>query len=670
VASVGRRTGSRRLARLRGACLLAVVTVAAAGCVGMPQSGQVRTFSNKQADTVQNPESEIGLFPSGPQPNSSPAAIVQEFMTASASYPTDAPIVQEYLADPAKEWSPGWSVTVLKTYIVKSRGMVRTTGPHGGERALVGVSGPVLATLNGTGQYVLASAQGGNSTQTYQFDLVKVGGQWRILNPPPTYRLVTETEFPQAYQSQDLYFFASSGTQNFFASSGARNPMLVPDPVFVPAGTSPAPLVSQLVTALRAGPSTTWLQGAANTAFPPGTKILGAPLLSGATVTVNLGGTAASADTLTLERISAELLWTLAGPTASVSSIQSVELELNGKAWPPPSAPCQTGQAPTPFQKLASYECYDPYPSAPASFAYVGAGQPWSRCGSESVAQDGNIGAVVSVFGRTGSASRGQCGGYVDPQPTTAPPHVAQTPALSLAAVSPDGHFVAGVSPPPDQSTLYVGPAADGTAGAFATSQRLKNEPGITAISWDRADDLWVAQNDNIRVVPGNGTTKYPVVNPFGGAQVTSLAVAPDGVRIAAIVQTDSGAELELAAIERTGGSQVAGQRGSLGPTFTIEPAVQLGPNLADPISLTWYNADTLIVLDAESTGNTLMSVPVDGVQATPLPVTPGGVISITADNAANVLVAGLSNDRLEFSASIAGPWKDLGNGGLSPVYP
>jgi len=148
VASVGRRTGSRRLARLRGACLLAVVTVAVAGCVGMPQSGQVGTFSNKQADSEQNPESEIGLFPSGPQPNSSPGGIVQEFLIASASYPTDAPIVQEYLADPAKDWNPGWSVTVLKSYTVKTRGTVRTAGPHGSERALVEVSGPVQATLD------------------------------------------------------------------------------------------------------------------------------------------------------------------------------------------------------------------------------------------------------------------------------------------------------------------------------------------------------------------------------------------------------------------------------------------------------------------------------------------------------------------------------------------
>jgi len=653
--------GRPRLARVQGACLLAAAAVALAGCAGMPGSGQVRAFTSKQADTEQNPESQIGLFPSGPQPNSSPEGIVQGFLTASASYPTDAPIVQEYVAAPAKDWNPGWSVTVLKSINTQPLGVARS-GPHGSERALVEVSGSVEATLNGTGQYVLASAEAENTTQDYQFSLVKVGGQWRISNPPRTYRLVTEAEFPQAYQNQDLYFFASTGTQST---------MLVPDPVFVPTGTSPGPLVSQLVTALGQGPSTTWLQGAADTAFPLGTRI-GSVQLSGAAVTVDLGGTAVSAGTPTLERISAELLWTLAGPTASVSTIQSVELELNGRAWAPPSRPCGTGQAPTAFQKLASYECYDPYPSVPASFSYIGAGQPWSRCGSESQAQDGAIGSVVSVFGHAGSDSSSQCGGYVDPQSSVPPPRALLTPALSMAAVSPDGRFVAGVSPSPGQGTLYLGPVVGAYAvSSFSASERLKNAPGITAISWDREDDLWVAQGDTIWVVPGNGTTRYQAVNPFGGGEITGLAVAPDGVRIAAIVQDGDGAELELAAIERTGGQlEVGVQRGSLVPRFTIEAPVQLGPGLVDPISLTWYNADTLLVVDAESTGNTLMSVPVDGEQATPLPVTPAGVISITADTGANILVAGLSDNRLAFSDSIAGPWENLGDGGWSPAYP
>jgi hypothetical protein len=663
VASAGPRAPSRRLARMRRACLLAAAAVSVAGCVGIPQAGQVGTFSNKQADTVQNPESEIGLFPTGPQLNASPTAIVQEFLTASASYPTDAPIVQEYLTGSAKDWNPGWSVTVLNNdYSVNSVGLLRA-GRHGSERALVEVSGPVQETLNGTGQYVLASAQGGGNAAQYQFSLVKVDGQWRIANPPRTYRLVPAFEFPQVYQTQDLYFVAPPG----FAPTGTQRQPLVPDPVFVPTGTSPAVLVSQLVTALAQGPSATWLQGAAGSAFPPGTRILGVPL-SGAEVTVNLGGTAVSADTGTLERISAELLWTLAGPSASVQTIQSVELELDSHPWSPSSPPCGTGQAPTVFQKLASYECYDPYPSAPASFSYIQDGQPWSRCGSEAQAQDESIGSVVSVFGRTGSATSRQCGGYVDPQSSGPLPRAVPTAGLSMVAASPDGEYVAGVSPSRGRDTLYIGPVS-GTAASFSASERLRDEPGITAISWDRDDDLWVAQGSTIWVLPGGGATRYQASNQLAG-QITGLAVAPDGIRIAAIVQTDFGSELELAAIERNAGGPERVQRGSPMLEYTILPGVQLGPNLTDPISLTWYNADTLIVLDGGSSENTLYLVPVDGEQATPLPVTQPGTISIAADNAANILVAGLSGGGLAFSLSTSGPWKNLGDGGWSPAYP
>jgi Lipoprotein LpqB beta-propeller domain/Sporulation and spore germination len=649
---------------VRHACLLAAVAVSVAGCVGMAQTGPVGTFGNKQADAAQNQGSDVGLFPSGPVPGSSPWDIVQQFLAASASYPADVPIIQEYLAGSAKDWNPGSSVTVLNTnYAVDYLGMQRA-GRSGSERALVEVSGPVQAASNSSGQYVSPSAQGGKTVQ-YQFNLVKVDNQWRISNPPPTYRLITAADFPQYYQAQDLYFFPASGSQS---QDQGQSQMLVPDSVFVPKGTPLMLLFRNLVSALAQGPGTTWLQGAAVSAFPPGTKILDV-VPYGATVTVNLGGTAVSAKPSTLENVSAQLLWTLAGPSASVPAVQSVELELDGRPWSPPNPPCPNGQAPTAYQGLASYECYDPYPSAPASFSYVGAGQPWSRCGSESVAQDGDIGSIVSVFGRTGSASSRECGGYVDPESPVPFPSAVPTAALSMVAVSPGGDYVAGVSPSPGRDTLYVG-SASGTATSFSASERLKDEPDITAISWDRDGDLWAAQGDIIWVVPGSGTTGYKASNSFDGQVVTSLAVAPDSVRIAAIVQDGAGSELELASIYRGEGGGEGVQRGSFVPQFTVGPGIQLGPNLTDPISLTWYNADTLIVLDAESTGNTLWSVPVDGGQASQLPVTPSGAISITADSAANILIAGLTNDRLEFAYSTAGPWEDVRSAGSSPAYP
>jgi hypothetical protein len=661
MASAGPRASSCRLARVRRACLLGAVALSAAGCVGMPQTGQVGTYSNKQAGTEQNPAAQIGFFPTGPERDAIPTTIVSEFLVASASYPADAPIVQEYLAGSAKDWNPGWSVTVLRNIDVTG-GEVLRLARHGAEQALVNVSGPVQARFTGAGQIVSASAQGGNTPEQYQFRLVKVDGQWRILNPPPTYRLVVPSDFPQDYQAQDLYFFAAP------LQGQDQAPMLVPDSVFVPRGTPPQPLVLSLVTALADGPGSTWLQSAAVSAFPAHTKILSVQPF-GAAVTVDLSVPAGSRDTHTLEEISAQLVWTLAGPSASVPTIQSVELELDGHPWSPPRAPCGTGQAPTAFQKLASYECFDPYPSAPASFSYIGGGQPWSRCGTESEAQTEAIGSVVSVFGRTGSASSHQCGGYVDRQSQAQYPRVPPTAALSMVAVSPDGHYVAGVSPAPRQDALYIGLAASGTATSFSASERLKNQPGITAISWDREDDLWAAQAGDVYMLPGSGSSRYQITNEFP-PQVTALAVAPDGVRIAVIAQDGSGNELELAAINRNVAGQEGVQRGSPIVQWSIGPGLQLAPNLTDPIALTWYNADTIIVLEAGSAGNTLWSVPVDGEQATQLPVTQSGTISITADNAANYLVAGLANGRLAVSASTAGPWEDLGDLGSDPAYP
>ena len=74
------------------------------------------------------------------------------------------------------------------------------------------------------------------------FKLVKVNGQWRITNPPQ-FRMLTEPDFSQVYKPQDLYFFDSTGQ------------VLVPDAVFVPTGTSPTTLVTNLVGALLEEPA-------------------------------------------------------------------------------------------------------------------------------------------------------------------------------------------------------------------------------------------------------------------------------------------------------------------------------------------------------------------------------------------------------------------------------
>ena len=71
---------------------------------------------------------------------------------------------------------------------------------------------------------------------------MKEGKQWRITNPPKS-RMLTEPDFAQVYKPQDLYFFDSTGQ------------VLVPDAVFVPAGTSPTSLATNLVTGAAEQPA-------------------------------------------------------------------------------------------------------------------------------------------------------------------------------------------------------------------------------------------------------------------------------------------------------------------------------------------------------------------------------------------------------------------------------
>ena len=78
------------------------------------------------------------------------------------------------------------------------------------------------------------------------------------------------------------------------------------------------------------------------------------------------------------------------------------------------------------------------------------------------------------------------------------------------------------------------------------------------------------------------GNKPAPIENNFPG-KILGLGIAPDGVRIAAIVQTGSGAssgnEVELAAIDS--GTPLAGQLSAPFDRISIGVTVQLGPNVS-----------------------------------------------------------------------------------------
>jgi Lipoprotein LpqB beta-propeller domain/Sporulation and spore germination len=640
-----------RLAGLRRMCVLAAVVASVAGCVGMPSNGAAEQSSASPESSA--PDGNlVGPFPSGPQPNADPSHIVQGFLIASASYPTYA-IAQEYLTSSAvKVWNPGFAVTVFSQLIVPNPAPALKASRTSGQ-ATVDVTGTVQASFNGSGQYVSAQNPG-PTLASYSFNLVKVNDQWRITNPP-SYRMLTKDDFPLFYKAQDLYFF------------DPQDQVLVPDSVFVPLGATVSQLLNNLVSALAQGPKTPWLDGATDTELPPGTKVQDVTI-DGSTVIVNLDGDVAKASTKQLQLFSAQLVWTLTGSPTIPPNIQAVMLELNGMPWTSHSAPCPGGPRPGPQQTQSAYECYDPYPSSPTSFYYVDRGQSWARCGSESLGLQGLIGPVAPLVGHTGTFTGQRCdaagtsGSVHEGYAIRPPAQPASMPAVSMTAVSPDGKYLAVVTAA--KGDVYVG-TLSGPAASFPDTPRLAGV-GVTALSWDRDDNLWVAQNSSDIVIL-SPTSKSEVQVGFNGS-VSDLSVAPDGVRIAFIAQAGPALALYLGAIGG-GEQQVSGQPGPSASHLSIRAAAAIGPNLTDPVSVAWYDADNLIVVNAAPGGNTLWEVPVDGQPAQPL-VTPQDVTSITADGPANVLVAGLSGNNVAVSTSLDGPWYQLGESGHNPAYP
>jgi Lipoprotein LpqB beta-propeller domain/Sporulation and spore germination len=638
--------------------VLAAVAASVAGCVGMPNSGSPGTFSATPQDTSQDSDF-IGAVPAGPQSGWDPYDIVTGFLNATVSYPAYSTIAGEYLASSVpRSWAPNWSVQVVDQVIVSPDARYSADG----KRAVVDVSGAVQASFNGTGQYVGAQ-QGRHGTQFAEekFTLVKQGKQWRITNPPQN-RILTEPDFAQVYKPQDLYFFDSTGQ------------VLVPDAVFVPTGTSTTSLATNLVTALLANPQPVWLQNQGSstppaiTAFPPHSSARDIDVtVDGTTATVNLTGAAASGGPVVRHQMAAQLVWTLTGQPGKPGNppdIQAVQLEFNGKPWTPGTPPCPGTSGQSPTLKQAVYECMNPYPLvASSTFYYVANEQAWSRCASEAQVTTGSVGLIFPVFNRTGAVTlQHGCTSIVQARPPVVPPSQPRTaPPLSMVAVSPDGKYMAGVGLGGNTVTAW----ASGATKPYSTLPLS----GVTAISWDRRDYLWAAHGNTTTMVLQTSNSNHAAIpNYFPvDSKILGLSIAPDGVRVAAIVHTASGSEVELAAIDS--GKPGPGQSANPFQRTSIGPPVQLGPNVTNPIALTWYDADNLLVLDGAGDQTSLWEVPVDGQPATPLPGVLPGAISITANNSRNALVIGMTQNRMEVSAGFVGPWQPLGNGGQSPAF-
>jgi Lipoprotein LpqB beta-propeller domain/Sporulation and spore germination len=609
-----------RRPRLRWLIVALAALATVAGCAEVPVSGPLQ--STKLPATIGGQQQGTlccAQIMSPPKPGWSPSLIVQNFILASADFTDGHAVARQYLtasADSSWQPGPGPAVTVIAGAPDVSLALPPQLNSPKSE--VVEITARELGAVDSTGQYIPAPE--GQKPLAQRFGLKLVGHQWRIDSLPGSGRvsrvlLLSKDFFQLAYQPRNLYYFDPAYKS------------LVPDPVFLPVNTANPATV--LVNALLAEPQG-WLEGAAYSGFPVGSRSVRVQIPPGSkTAIVDLSMPKTAATRSTLAEMSAQLVWTLTSTSYGSRTIQAVKLQVNGRAWTPPGSG-------SPVQDRADYP--QPYLQPPSSHQSL-------------------------YFLTTAGAARVLPAHSNSSQPVPGQAGTSQLP-LSSIAVAPDQHYLAGTSPAAG-GTVYVSDLAaaaqpHASQSARALHVRLTGM-SVSAASWDRQDDLWVAGSSHgrpaVRMLPGGGGAPVIVTLPPGIQQITAFRVAPDGVRVALIVSTRSGPRVLLAAVVRSG-DQV-----------TLASAGQLGADLAQPVSLSWYDADHLLVVDQADSGPQLFEVPVNGDRSTFQSIEPG-MISIAAAGPHNDLFASLSTGQLVWSVGLGELWSSKPLPGQDATYP
>jgi hypothetical protein len=602
------------------------LTVSVAGCVSMPSGGPVLSYEITQGSGADS-QHYLQFVPQRPGDGWDPAQIVQGFLTASASFVNGQQVAREYLTARASgDWTPAWSAKVFTGDGPHVSGAVYPDAQPGKESqattATVTVTGTLQAKLSSYGDYAVPSGSGSEQQAPITFHLAKVGGQWRIAKSPPDQLLLTSVEFSADYQLRNLYFIDPTGH------------FLIPDPVYVPLQATPEDLMSGLVEDLIHQPQD-WLSGGARSAFPATTKLLGNVGVTGGLATVNLGGGFAKASNTVKEQASAQLIYTLSGSEQGQPNVTSTSLYVDGKVWASPKTPGNV------VQNVGSSAL--PVPEGTSGgFYYLDAkGNVWLRKGS------GGAPAKVQNIG-TG---------------------------FSSIAVSPDGHYLAALR----GGTLYT--------GAIGHPLVKRQDGGYSSMSWDPNDNLWTVMGGDVYVLRGNVTSQSapsalgaPVTvnvlhsndDPVSG-QIKAVRVAPDGVRIALVVDDASaggtGTVVDFGAIASS--SQSLLRQGQLTVMEVTVSPFYVSSQSVNFSSVNWYGADNVITLGSSpgvQGAPVLTEYSVNGGSSSPVS-SDADITSLTTSYGSE-LVAAAKGGVLLADASTSGAWAIISGGGLAPAYP
>jgi hypothetical protein len=448
---------------LCGAALVAAV----AGCAAVPTSGSVHV--GRALLPVGGPDNEdVRAFPSGPLVGLTPTGIVAGYLGALVDSDSNYAIARLFLA-PGTSWNSTSGITL---YDEDSQRITLV-----GER-LVEVHVTQVGVIDSRGDYRVAPR-----SIDVRFRLVRQSGQWRISHLPSGVLLST-SDAQRSLQSASIYYFNRSQTR------------LVPSPILVP--PDQPGLATTLVGDLLGGPPRP-VAPAVVSAVPTHTDLVGnVPIDRNGVAEVNLAGDVQQASALQLQRLSAQIVWTL----RQVPSVTAVQLLDNGTPF--------TDAGVAGVQPIGSWTQFDPE-SPP-----TGSGALLSRHGT------------VAGLGR--------------PVPTSLAGRDLQQPAVSA-----DGATVAALSRRGGRTTLFVGSSLGSVTARLSLGQ-------LSAPAFDPEGNVLLVSGSGpqatVIMVPRHGQPRLVSVSPeLQERGISQLAISRDGARIALVVGPVGQRSLVVAAL-------------------------------------------------------------------------------------------------------------------------
>ncbi|MFT4217612.1 MAG: LpqB family beta-propeller domain-containing protein [Micropruina sp.] len=374
---------------------------------------------------------------------------------------------------------------------------------------------------------------------------------------------------------------------------------LVPDPRFVQIGK---PRLAATVRAVLGGPSS--LASAAYRRPVTGLQASAVALGSGGVVTVDIAGATDTLDMDGRRRLAAELVWSL----TSLKGVTGVRVRSHGVSW---ELGGRDGVLTT-----AEFAEGAPVPANPDDGVYLL---------------------------RQGTVQRAA---WADPTASPRPLPGAGAPPRALA-VRTDGEVVALVTDDGTEVRSVV--VRDGVTKVELTGERA------TGVRWTRQGELWAlldrTRGRRLRAVKDD--QEVPVSTeglPIG--QIRSFAPAPDGVRVALVIENQGRTSLGVAAVVRTSaGFRFVGWR-ELAPSAWA-------PTGQAPIDVGWTGPAGLLVLVGGSSSARVINVDSEGAVATEVrPNDATALVQLVAASSGRAVLRGPDGQTWRFVGGLTWePW-------------